>query len=101
MPQLDENSTIITKEQDLHVFILDDSEFSLRIFKEIYGSRSRSNKEYWLIDVSYLENPEENLQNLIVDLDDDLFWYSYFGEITEINSSNSQDFDIKVWEVYR
>ena len=35
-------------------------------------------------------------------LDDDLFWFSYLGEdISEINSNNSQNFGIELWEVYR
>ena len=64
------NSTtqIITEEQDLHVFILDDQELSLEKFMEIYGSRTRSNKEYWLLDVSFVQNPEEKLENLSLDL---------------------------------
>ena len=51
--------------------------------------------------MSLLEDPEEILKNLSLDLDDDLFWYSYFGEISEINSNNSQNFDIEIKEVYR
>ena len=71
LPLLDQmNSTtqIITEEQDLHVFILDDQELSLEKFMEIYGSRTRSNKEYWLLDVSFVQNPEEKLENLSLDL---------------------------------
>ena len=70
LPLLDQrNSTIvITEEQDLHVFILDDQELSLEKFMDIYGSRTRSNKEYWLLDVSFVQKPEEKLQNLSLDL---------------------------------
>ena len=35
---------------------------------DIYGSRTRSNKEYWLLDVSFVEKPEEKLENLSLDL---------------------------------
>ena len=71
LPILDQrNSTtqVITEEQDLHVFILDDQELSLEKFMDIYGSRTRSNKEYWLLDVSFVEEPEEKLRNLSLDL---------------------------------
>ena len=44
---------------------------------KIYGSRTRLNKEYWLIDVTFVKTPEEKLQNLSLDLDDDLFWFSF------------------------
>ena len=53
---------MITEEQDLHVCILDNQEFSLKKFMEIYGTRSRANKEYWLLDVSNVQNPKDKLK---------------------------------------
>ena len=35
---------------------------------DIYGSRTRSNKEFWLLDVSLVQKPEEKLENLSLDL---------------------------------
>ena len=35
---------------------------------DIYGSRTRSNKEFWLLDVSFVQKPEEKLENLSLDL---------------------------------
>ena len=83
LSQIKENFTkIVMEKQDLHVFILDDQESSLQKFMQIYGSRTRLNKEYWLLDISSVNNPEEKLQNLSIDLDDDLFWYSNIQNIT-------------------
>ena len=65
LPQLKENFTkIFMEKQDLHVFILDDQEFSVQKVMDIYGSRTRLNKEYWLFDVSSVKNPNEKFQNL-------------------------------------
>ena len=66
--QMNSTTQIITEEQDLHVFILDDQELSFEKFMDIYGSRTRSNKEYWLLDVSFVQKPEEKLENLSLDL---------------------------------
>lgn len=45
----------------------------------MYNSRSRANREFWLLDESPLKNDvfSELLKNLIVDLDDD--FYTYFS----------------------
>ena len=65
LPQLKENFTqILVEKQDLHVFILDDQEYSLQKLMAIYGSRTRLNKEYWLFDVSSVKNPDEKFENL-------------------------------------
>ena len=64
--------------------------------------RTRSDREYWLLDVSSLVigNPDEdsslnnaikNLKDLPLDLDDDLFFYSY--------DHHSGDY-ISIWEFY-
>ena len=103
MPNLYENFTqIIRREQDLHVFILDEEKSTLQQFMKMFGVRSRSDWEYWLLDVSYVHNPEEKLQDLSLDLDDDLFWYSFIGDIAGyLNSNNASNFAIDLWEVYR
>ena len=103
LPNLYENFTqIIRREQDLHVFILDEEKSTLQQFMKMFGVRSRSDREYWLLDVSYVHNPEEKLQDLSLDLDDDLFWYSFIGDIAGyLNSNNASNFAIDLWEVYR
>ena len=77
LPNLNENFTqIIRKDQDLHVFILDGQRSNVEQFKKVFGLRNRSDKEYWLLDISAINNPEERLQDLFMDLDDDLIWFS-------------------------
>ena len=103
LPNLNENFTkIIRREQDLHVFILDEEKSTLQQFMKIFGLRTRSDREYWLLDVSFVHNPEEKIQDLSLDLDDDLFWYSFMGDIAGyLSSNNAGNFAIEIWEVYR
>ena len=62
-------------------------------FIAMYNSRSRANREFWLLDESPLKNDvfSELLKNLIVDLDDD--FYTYF--------SSDNDPKININEVYK
>ena len=53
LPKLDVNSTKTIKDNEaLHVFIFDDQETTLRKCMNMYGSRSKNNKEYWLFDTT-------------------------------------------------
>ena len=36
-----------------------------------------------------------------MDLDDDLYWYSFLENVTEMNYSNSQNISIELWDVYK
>ena len=77
LPNLNENFTqVIRTDQDLHVFTLDGQWSNVEQFKKVFGLRNRSDRECWLLDISDLNNPEEKFQDLSMDLDDDLFWFS-------------------------
>ena len=53
LPKLDENSTKLFKDDKaLHVFIFDDQETTLQKCMDMYGSRTKNNKEYWLFDTT-------------------------------------------------
>ena len=53
LPKLDENSTKPIKDNEaLHVFIFDDQETTLQKCMNMYGSRTKNNKEYWLFDTT-------------------------------------------------
>ena len=91
-----ENSTKFV-DQDLQVYILDDGnlEDSLDQFIYIYNQRSRTNNEFWLLDVSSfpsIKDAKNQLNNLTLDLDDDLFLYKI--------KQPQPDFDIDIFEFY-
>ena len=91
-----ENSTKFV-DQDLQVYILDDGnlEDSLDQFIHIYNQRSRTNNEFWLLDVSSfpsIKDAKNQLNNLTLDLDDDLFLYKI--------KQPQPDFDIDIFEFY-
>ena len=67
-----EINSIDKQDQDLHIFIPDDKNLHLKIFIDLYSSRKRSDKEYWLLDVSSIENIFEELQDLSLDLDENI-----------------------------
>ena len=49
-----------------------------------------------------MKNPEDKLQNLLLDLDDDLFWFSFSGKNSPMDSKKMPDnSNIELWEVYR
>ena len=87
-------------DEDLHVFIPNDSEleFSLDIFFHIYSLRKRWIHEYWLLDVSNIssiDTIEEYLSKVKLDMDDNLFLYSY----SSINL-DKQFIEVSIWEFY-
>ena len=57
-----------------------------------------------MLDVRLLDNPEETLQDLSLDLDDDFFWYSYRKKangLGEPELNNTNNFVVKLQEEYR
>ena len=80
------NKTVIDK--DLQVFIPNTEmmEESIKEFVEMYSLRTRKSREYWLVDIGYwtanvddrtsfYERIRQDLINLPVDLDDDLYFF--------------------------
>lgn len=74
---------------------LDGKEIMLQRFINIFNNRNRARKDYWLLDISSLEEPESQLEDLDLDLDDDLFWFDENFDIWEVYKIHP-DFDIKV-----
>ena len=75
------------EDKDLHVFIPDES--SLENFKHLYSKRTRLSFEFWLLDVTDIEQKDflETLPTL--DIDDDLFLYE-----------TSNQGVVTIWEYY-
>ena len=99
LAHVDQNSISSSKfvDQDLQVYILDDGnlEDSLDQFIDIYNQRSRTNNEFWLLDVSAFRSIKDStnkFNNLTLDLDDDLFLYKIKQQQT--------DYDIEIFEFY-
>ena len=65
------------RETDLHVFMLGPKRYQqdLEHFVSIYNTRTRANREIWLLDGKYWKIEDINviLKGLKVDLDDDLY----------------------------
>ena len=59
---------------------------SLQLFVEIYSSRKRTDREFWLLDTTHLQADKgyegifDELKDLKLDLDDDLFLFNYGAE---------------------
>ena len=54
------------------------------------------------LDTTLVKNPEDKLQNLLLDLDDDLFWFSFSGKNSPIDFKKMPAIStIELWEVYR
>ena len=54
------------------------------------------------MDTTLVKNPEDKLQNLLLDLDDDLFWFSFSGKTSPMDFKKMPDNGrIELWEVYR
>ena len=90
--------------QDLIVYVPDETDIDNHIesFVKWFNQRKRANKEFWLLDITHLDlikqTTNDKLQNLKLDLDDDLFWFSYSKrgiELYEVYRIHD-DFDIKV-----
>ena len=99
----DSNLTLSTSPQDLIIFIPDENEVEnhLTQFKNVFNKRQRTNREYWLLDISYGNSVQEvksDLKNIDLDLDDDLYWYKSSGENIDLYEVYRihKDFDIKI-----
>ena len=54
------------------------------------------------LDTKLVKNPDDKLQNLLLDFDDDLFWFSFTGKNSPIDFRKIQNnYNIEIWEVYR
>ena len=103
IPEIDQNVSLSRDPQDLIVFVPDESEIDDYVDKFIgwFNQRKRTNKEFWLLDITSLgtiEEAKERLKNLKLDLDDDLYWFAYSKEGIELYEAYRihEDFDISV-----
>ena len=103
-------SGVLTANEDLHVFVPDDKdkksmEISIQLFMEIYGLRSNSRREHWLLDISYWTDSQEaskDLSKLPTDLDDDLYWYKYLENASaSLHWTQGNQSDIELFEIYK
>ena len=90
--------------RDLVIFVPDESNIDSHIetFIELFDQRERTNKEYWLLDITSLSalkaETKDRLDNLKLDFDDDLYWFEYSNkgiELYEVYRIH-EDFDITV-----
>ena len=94
-------------DKDLHVFVKnqDQVDQSVKTFKELYSTRTRKSREFWLLDISEWtkKDSEDELNNQIrsdfvdmpLDLDDDLYFFS--GRSFGFFHSVSNLADPKLW----
>ena len=87
--------SVIFHDKSLVVYILDDNDIekSLNNLIVLSSTRSRLNKEYWLLDVTLFDTIEEAILvlNLPLDLDDDFYLFSQEENGRLIN----------IWEFYK
>lgn len=83
------NATSDKHDEALKVFILNDNtekemNDSLKIFIDLFSIRQRSDREFWLLDLTQLAFRHErilnSLKDLKLDLDDDLYLYMFNHE---------------------
>ena len=88
-----ENSSILTKNEDLHYFIFNKENISKSInyLKEVFDKRSRQNEEFWILDISSIEFLKLELNQVGFDFDDDILLFT--------NQENSTIY--KIWEAYK
>ena len=84
-----------TIDENLKIYIPDESNLgkSLEQFVQLYSTRSRADREYWLLDVSSWQSVNDvtkELRDLPLDLDDDLFLFSKLKDGSSIS----------IWEFY-
>ena len=93
--RLNTTSQYNLKDEDLHIFVLDNMnlEKSIEILQNCMRKRERLNREMWLIDVSTMESVEnatEALNSLDLDIDDDILLFK-----------KQENGDINIWEIYK
>jgi WD40 repeat protein len=98
-----DSHNIKLRNNDLVVFIIDenDTATSVSILKNMISQRLRTNLEFWLIEISWTLPSKtkssidslsvEILQNMHLDFNDDIFFYSHNYDTNITN----------VWEVYK
>ena len=94
--QTQANSSSTWHDKDLHVFVPDESNLnqSMDTFFKLNEMRTRKNREYWLLDATFL-NVDEDISKTILndlpnlDLDDDIYLFE-----------EEDEGEIKLWEFY-
>ena len=95
----------IQNEQDFILFIPDEKDLnqSSNTFKTWFNKRLRTNREHWLIDISNwnsIKNFKNDMKDLQLDLDDDLFLYKNESGIIHLYEAYNinQNFETKIKE---
>ena len=102
--EIGQNKNMSKNPRDLVVFVPDESQIDSHIetFIELFDQRERTNKEYWLLDITSLSKikaeTKDSLDNLKFDFDDDLFWFAYSNKGIELYEAYRihEDFGITV-----
>jgi hypothetical protein len=101
-------SWVLKKEADLHIFILNDEsagskEVSIKKFQTFFNARERFHREMWLLDTSSWSSNQDvsnDLQaDLMLDVDDDLYWYTF--DSLNLNHIDALNAEFDIWEVYQ
>ena len=88
---------IVFQNKDLNVFVhnVNDLLRSFETFKRIFNNRKRSRKDYWILDISYFNEPTKLLKDLYLDFDDDLYLFENKSIIEK------SDQEVTIFETYK
>ena len=91
----DSTKNELSSAEDVHIYVIDSSnpKMSMTVLEQKIKRRTRKDKGFWFIDISMFKTLEEAklmLDNLLLDIDDDIFAFMLSNETT-----------IDIWEIYK
>ena len=92
------------RDQDLHVYISNENDIksNIQTFIDIFNNRTNSRREHWMLDITFLnfDDIQIELSALHIDLDDDLFLYR-IKDNNDIPNTSISNQDIELFEAYK